>query len=69
MQRHTDLWKKLKACDPQKAFGAIAVGKTWCWHESWLNRVREECSKQTALYGFLAPGPTSVASQSAIEKT
>jgi Protein of unknown function (DUF3644) len=45
---HTRLWQKLKAKDPAKAFG-VTIGKQWYWYETWLNRVREECQKQSAL--------------------
>jgi len=30
MKSHTDLWQKLEAKNPAKAYGTIAVGKTWC---------------------------------------
>ncbi len=40
---HTRLWKKLEAKNVAKGYGAIAVGNTWCWYETWLNRVRQEC--------------------------
>jgi hypothetical protein len=43
MHSHTLLWKKLDAKNPSKSYGAFAVGNTWCWYETWLNRVREEC--------------------------
>ncbi len=43
MHCHTKLWNKLGAKDPAKGYGAIAVGKQWCWYKSWLKRVREEC--------------------------
>jgi hypothetical protein len=45
---HTGLWQKLKAKDPAKVFG-VTIGKQWYWYETWLNRVREECQKQSAL--------------------
>lgn len=50
MDSHTKLWKKLDAKNPAKGYGAIAVGKTWCWYEAWLNRVREECEQHPATY-------------------
>jgi hypothetical protein len=50
MDSHTKLWKRLDAKDPAKGYGAIAVGKTWCWYETWLNRVREECQHCPPLY-------------------
>jgi hypothetical protein len=43
MHSHTLLWKKLDAKNPNKPYGAFAVGNTWCWYETWLDRVREEC--------------------------
>jgi hypothetical protein len=33
-----------------KGYGTIAVGKTWCWYETWLNRVREECEQHPGTY-------------------
>lgn len=45
MDSHTRLWKKLDAKNPAKGYGAVAVGKTWCWYETWLNRVHEECQQ------------------------
>lgn len=50
MDSHTRLWKKLDAKNPAKGYGAIAVGKTWCWYETWLNRVREECEQHPDQY-------------------
>ncbi len=50
MHSHTQLWKRLNAKDPAKGYGAIAVGQTWCWYETWLNRVREECQQYPARY-------------------
>lgn len=50
MDSHTRLWKKLDAKNPAKGYGAVAVGKTWCWYETWLNRVREECEQHPANY-------------------
>ena len=31
MESHTRLWKRLNAKDRAKGYGAIAVGKQWCW--------------------------------------
>lgn len=45
MDSHTKLWKRLEAKSPAKGYGAVAVGKQWCWYETWLNRVREECKQ------------------------
>lgn len=50
MDGHTRLWKKLDAKNPAKGYGTIAVGKTWCWYETWLNRVREECEQHPGTY-------------------
>jgi hypothetical protein len=50
MYIHTQLWKRLNAKDPAKGYGAIAVGQTWCWYETWLNRVREECQQHPGTY-------------------
>ena len=50
MDSHTKLWKKLDAKNPAKGYGAVAVGKTWCWYETWLNRVRQECEQHPNRY-------------------
>ena len=50
MDKHTKLWKRLKANDPAKGYGVVAVGKTWSWYESWLKRVREECEQHPQTY-------------------
>ena len=50
MHSHTKLWKKLDAKNPAKGYGAVAVGKTWCWYETWLNRVRQECEQHPDRY-------------------
>jgi hypothetical protein len=50
MDSHTRLWKKLDAKNPAKGYGAIAVGNTWCWYDTWLNRVREECQHHPDAY-------------------
>lgn len=50
MDSHTRLWKRLDAKNPAKGYGAVAVGKTWCWYETWLNRVREECEQNPQRY-------------------
>ena len=51
MDSHTRLWKRLAAKDTAKAYGAVAVGKQWCWYETWLTRVREECQQHPEQYG------------------
>jgi hypothetical protein len=53
MDSHTKLWKRLAAKDLAKAYGAVAVGKQWCWYETWLNRVREECQQHPEQYRTL----------------
>ena len=50
MHSHTKLWKKLDAKNPAKGYGAVAVGKMWCWYETWLNRVRQECEQHPDRY-------------------
>lgn len=50
MDSHTKLWKRLSAKDPAKGYGAIAVGQQWCWYDTWLNRVREECEHNPDTY-------------------
>lgn len=50
MHSHTQLWKRLKAKNPAKGYGAIAVGEVWCWYDTWLNRVREECQQHPERY-------------------
>jgi hypothetical protein len=57
MDSHTKLWKKLDAKNPAKGYGAVAVGKTWCWYDTWLNRVREECQQHPQLYRSAAAPP------------
>ena len=59
MDSHTRLWKKLDAKNPAKGYGAIAVGETWCWYDTWLNRVREECEQHPQLYQSAATPPPS----------
>lgn len=54
MDGHTRLWKKLDAKNPAKGYGTIAVGKTWCWYETWLVRVREECEQHAGQYRITA---------------
>lgn len=55
MDSHTRLWKRLAAKDPAKGYGAIAVGKQWCWYEPWINRVLEECNEHPERYRAPAP--------------
>ncbi|WP_301750473.1 DUF3644 domain-containing protein [uncultured Erythrobacter sp.] len=50
MHSHTTLWKKLDAKKPAKHYGALAVGEMWCWYQSWLDRVREECEQHPEIY-------------------
>ncbi|MGO4728185.1 MULTISPECIES: DUF3644 domain-containing protein [unclassified Inquilinus] len=55
MDSHTKLWKRLAAKDPAKAYGAVAVGKQWCWYETWLNRAREECQQHPDQFRTMPP--------------
>lgn len=55
MDSHTKLWKRLGAKDPAKSYGAVVVGTQWCWYESWLNRVREECQQHPERYKAAVP--------------
>jgi len=50
MDCHTKLWKRLDAKNPTKGYGSVAVGKTWCWYDNWLSRVREECHQHPTRY-------------------
>lgn len=50
MEDHTKLWKRLDAKNPSKGYGAVVVGKTWCWYDNWLNRVREECEQNSSRF-------------------
>jgi hypothetical protein len=54
MDSHTKLWKRLDAKKPAKGYGAVAVGKQWCWYETWLNHVREECRQHPEQYCNIA---------------
>jgi hypothetical protein len=47
---HTNLWKELDAKNAAKGYGSVAVGKTWCWYETWMVRVREECERNPHTY-------------------
>lgn len=57
MYSHTRLWKKLDAKNQAKGYGAVAVGKTWCWYDTWLKRVREECEQHPELFRSAASPP------------
>ena len=50
MNCHTKLWKQLRAKEPAKGYGAVAVGKQWCWYATWMERVREECEGNRGKY-------------------
>ena len=50
MDSHTKLWKQLKAKEPAKGYGAVVVSKQWCWYETWLKKVREECEGNRGKY-------------------
>ncbi|MDA9529894.1 DUF3644 domain-containing protein [Bradyrhizobium sp. CCBAU 25338] len=56
MDSHTKLWKTLDAKKSAKGYGTIAIGKTWCWYETWLNRVREECERSPEKYRTASAG-------------
>lgn len=60
MDSHTRLWKRLGAKNSANGYGAVAVGKTWCWYDAWLNRVREECEQHPQLYRSPSAPPSSV---------
>ena len=49
ISNHTDLWKALKAKDPDKSYGT-EVARQWYWYETWLNRVREHCQENAERY-------------------
>lgn len=49
MHRHTQLWKKLDAKNPDKNFGALVAGKHWHWYENWVEKVREYCNDEFGL--------------------
>ncbi len=50
LDRPPRLWKSLSAKDPAKGYGTFAVGRQWCWYETWLTRVREECDQHPDNY-------------------
>ena len=50
MDSHTKLWQGLGARGKGRDFGALAFGKQWCWYESWMVRVREECQQHPDKY-------------------
>ncbi len=51
MDSHTRLWKTARRRRiPAKGYGAVAVGKVWCWYDRWLDRVREECEQHPDRY-------------------
>lgn len=39
---HTDFWKREKAKDPGKGYGAEVAGQ-WYWYESWVERCIAHC--------------------------
>lgn len=51
---------RLAAKDPAKACGALAVGKQWCWYETWLNRVREDSA------GCMIAPPRSISTSKSV---
>lgn len=50
LDSHTRLWQRLGAKDPAKGYGAVVVGKQWCWYDPWINRVFEECQQNPDRY-------------------
>ncbi len=42
MSKHTDLWKREDAKNPDKHYGVL-VAKTWYWYDSWIQKVRDYC--------------------------
>jgi hypothetical protein len=50
LHHHSDLWRALGAKDPKKGYGIEMGDGQWYWYETWLNRVREHCTENTAVY-------------------
>lgn len=50
LHSHTELWKMLDAKNASKGYGIELSDGQWYWYESWLNRVREHCKENAALY-------------------
>ena len=49
MHRHTQLWKKMDAKNPDKGYGVL-VGYTWYWYDRWVDEVRKHCEENKASY-------------------
>jgi hypothetical protein len=45
MHKHTKLWQKMNAKDPNKDFGVDVANKYWYWYDNWLEIVRNYCKK------------------------
>lgn len=50
LHQHKLLWQKLGAKNEEKGYGAVAIGGTWGWYETWLARVRGECNAHPDRY-------------------
>ena len=50
MDSHTKLWKKLDGEGPGEGLRRCRGRQAWCWYETWLNRVREECGRHPDRY-------------------
>jgi hypothetical protein len=50
MHNHTELWKSLRAKNPAKNYGTQSWHGSWCWYETWIQRVREHCEDQVQRY-------------------
>ncbi len=49
--QHTLLWKELDAKNPGRGYG-VKVEKAWYWYDLWIDKVREHCAANKALYGL-----------------
>ncbi|HEY0984435.1 DUF3644 domain-containing protein [Schlesneria sp.] len=50
MHAHTKLWQRLDARNPGKGYGT-QLGVQYWWYDRWLEQVREQCQKNSILYG------------------
>jgi uncharacterized protein DUF3644 len=50
MRHHTQLCNKLKARDPKQNWGTKLTDNTWYWYESWIEKVKEHCAEEGAVY-------------------
>ena len=51
IHQHTLLWKDLNAKNPGRGYG-VMVEKAWYWYDRWVEKVREHCASNKALYGY-----------------